>query len=195
MPLTIENLVAECENITALKMDSTGMEECQDIHAVQKRKIKCYNYGGPHYRSICRFYPPRLVRRCGRSPNENDPTAARETIVKRLPDSPQRTLPARHRRGYHVDITSKRQGSPALESCALLVKTADGSPMKIGGRFSTDFSVKDRTTGSTIQGNGLCFITESANSLIGVVCPASIVPAAESEVPLPLGGRRRIETG
>ncbi|KHJ86733.1 hypothetical protein OESDEN_13508 [Oesophagostomum dentatum] len=39
-------------------------------------------------------------------------------------------------------------------------------------------SVKDRTTGSTIQGNGLCFITESANSLIGVMCPAFSVPAA-----------------
>ncbi|KHJ98379.1 hypothetical protein OESDEN_01647 [Oesophagostomum dentatum] len=38
LPLTIEDLVAECENITALKMDSTGMEQCQDIHAVQKKK-------------------------------------------------------------------------------------------------------------------------------------------------------------
>ncbi|KHJ76848.1 hypothetical protein OESDEN_23532 [Oesophagostomum dentatum] len=37
--------------------------------------------------------------------------------------------------------------------------------MKIDGRFSTDFSVKDRMTGSTIQGNGLCYVTESANLL------------------------------
>ncbi|KHJ79690.1 hypothetical protein OESDEN_20656, partial [Oesophagostomum dentatum] len=53
MPLTIEDLVAGCENIIALKMDSRGIEECQDIHAVQKRKVKCYNCGGPHYRSTC----------------------------------------------------------------------------------------------------------------------------------------------
>ncbi|EPB67305.1 hypothetical protein ANCCEY_13605 [Ancylostoma ceylanicum] len=49
-PLTIEDFVAECENFTALRRDNTDMEGCHDIHAVQKKKVKC---GGPHYRSTC----------------------------------------------------------------------------------------------------------------------------------------------
>ncbi|RCN28269.1 hypothetical protein ANCCAN_25988 [Ancylostoma caninum] len=51
--LTIEDLVAECENFTALKMDNTDMEGSHEIHAVQKKKVKCFNCGGPHYRSTC----------------------------------------------------------------------------------------------------------------------------------------------
>ena len=37
-PLTIEDLVAECENITALKVDNANMEGSHDVHAVQKKK-------------------------------------------------------------------------------------------------------------------------------------------------------------
>ncbi|PIO63062.1 hypothetical protein TELCIR_15358 [Teladorsagia circumcincta] len=37
--------------------------------------------------------------------------------------------------------------------------------MKIDGRFSTDFSVKDRTTGNQFRGNGYCYVTESTNLL------------------------------
>ncbi|KAK6735169.1 hypothetical protein RB195_018386 [Necator americanus] len=44
------------------------------------------------------------------------------------------------------------------------LKTADGSPMKIDGRFSTDFFVRDRTTGKTLR-NGTCYVTESTNLL------------------------------
>ncbi|RCN46304.1 hypothetical protein ANCCAN_07694 [Ancylostoma caninum] len=51
--LTIEDLVAECENFTALKMDNTDMEGSHEIHAVQKKKVKCFNCEGPHYRSTC----------------------------------------------------------------------------------------------------------------------------------------------
>ncbi|KHJ77541.1 hypothetical protein OESDEN_22839, partial [Oesophagostomum dentatum] len=45
------------------------------------------------------------------------------------------------------------------------VKTADKSPMKIDGRFATNFSVKDRITRETIQEKGLCYVTESTNLL------------------------------
>ncbi|KAK6762272.1 hypothetical protein RB195_023112 [Necator americanus] len=45
------------------------------------------------------------------------------------------------------------------------VKTADGSSMKIDGRFSTDFFVRDRTTGKNILGNGTCYVTEGTNLL------------------------------
>ncbi|KAK6761333.1 hypothetical protein RB195_022408 [Necator americanus] len=44
-PLTIENLVAKCENFTALKMDNTDMEGSHDVHVVQKKKVKCFNCG------------------------------------------------------------------------------------------------------------------------------------------------------
>ncbi|EYC38278.1 hypothetical protein Y032_0727g1871 [Ancylostoma ceylanicum] len=37
--------------------------------------------------------------------------------------------------------------------------------MKIDGRFSADFSVTDRATGESIQGNGTCYVTESTNVL------------------------------
>ena len=56
-PLTIEDLVNECENYTALKMDNTDMEGARDIHAVWEKKIKCFNCAGPHKRSEC----PRLL--------------------------------------------------------------------------------------------------------------------------------------
>ncbi|KAK6764772.1 hypothetical protein RB195_024918 [Necator americanus] len=52
-PLTVEDLVADCENFTALKMDNTDMEGSHDIHVVQKKNVKCFNCGGPHYRSTC----------------------------------------------------------------------------------------------------------------------------------------------
>ncbi|XGW01121.1 hypothetical protein V3C99_013801 [Haemonchus contortus] len=39
-PLTIEDLVAECESITALKVDNANMEASHDVHAVQKKKVK-----------------------------------------------------------------------------------------------------------------------------------------------------------
>ncbi|KHJ98404.1 hypothetical protein OESDEN_01612 [Oesophagostomum dentatum] len=182
MPLTIEDLVAECENITALKMDSTGMEESQYIHAVQKRKVKCYNCRGPHYRSTC----PLLSSKTGkemRQKSQRKRSHRRERnqckkVVSFAAENARTYLdvtirgPSLHLlldTGADVKLISrrtwKRLGSPALEPCALPVKTADGSPMKIDGRFSTDFSVKDPTTGSTIQGNGLCYVTESANLL------------------------------
>ncbi|KAK6761498.1 hypothetical protein RB195_022534 [Necator americanus] len=44
-PLTIEDLVAKCENFTALKMDNTDMEGSHDVHVVQKKKVKCFNCG------------------------------------------------------------------------------------------------------------------------------------------------------
>ncbi|KAK6023245.1 hypothetical protein OSTOST_11030 [Ostertagia ostertagi] len=52
-PLTIEDLVAECENFTALKMDNANMGTSHDVHAVQKKKVKCFKCGGPHYRNVC----------------------------------------------------------------------------------------------------------------------------------------------
>ncbi|KAL6731116.1 hypothetical protein Aduo_002021 [Ancylostoma duodenale] len=51
--LSIEDLVTECENFTALKMDNIDMEGSHEIHAVQKKKVKCFNCGGPHYKSTC----------------------------------------------------------------------------------------------------------------------------------------------
>ncbi|KAK6058540.1 hypothetical protein COOONC_03889 [Cooperia oncophora] len=52
-PLTIEDLVADCENFTALKMDNANMGTSHDIHAVQKKKVKCFGCGGPHFKSAC----------------------------------------------------------------------------------------------------------------------------------------------
>ncbi|KAL6731140.1 hypothetical protein Aduo_002043 [Ancylostoma duodenale] len=37
--LSIEDLVAECEDFTALKMDNPDMEGSHEIHAVQKKEI------------------------------------------------------------------------------------------------------------------------------------------------------------
>ncbi|KAK6739427.1 hypothetical protein RB195_008112 [Necator americanus] len=50
-PLTME--VAEWENFTALKMDNTDMEGSHDVHVLHKKNVKCFNCGGPHYRSTC----------------------------------------------------------------------------------------------------------------------------------------------
>ena len=182
VPLTIEDLVAECENITALKMDSTGMEEGQDIHAVQKKTVKCYNCGGPHYRSTC----PLLSSNTGQKMRQK---SHRKRSHRRERNQCKKVVSfaAENARTYldvkiggrslnflldtGADITLisrrtwKRLGSPTLEPCVMPVKTADGSPMKIDGRFTTDFSIKDRTTGETIQGQGLCYVTESTNLL------------------------------
>ena len=38
-PITIEDLVSECENYTASKMDNTDMEGTRDVHAVWKKKV------------------------------------------------------------------------------------------------------------------------------------------------------------
>ncbi|KAK6761331.1 hypothetical protein RB195_022407 [Necator americanus] len=61
--------------------------------------------------------------------------------------------------------TWKKLGSPPLEPCIMPVKTADGSPMKTDGTFSTEFFFKDRTTGKNILGNGTCYVTEGTNLL------------------------------
>ncbi|KAK6760583.1 hypothetical protein RB195_021881 [Necator americanus] len=52
----------------------------------------------------------------------------------------------------------RKLGSPALELKIMPVKKAEGSPMKTDGKFSTDFSVRDRITGKNIQGNGTCYV-------------------------------------
>ncbi|XGW34979.1 hypothetical protein V3C99_018765, partial [Haemonchus contortus] len=62
-PLTIEDLVAECENITALKVDNANMEASHDVHAVQK-KVKCFKCGGPHYKTFC----PLLMKQSPKKP-------------------------------------------------------------------------------------------------------------------------------
>ena len=163
-------------------MDSTGMEEGQDIHAVQKKTVKCYNCGGPHYRSTC----PLLSSNTGQKMRQK---SRRKRSHRRERNQCKKVVSfaAENARTYldvkiggrslnflldtGADITLisrptwKRLGSPTLEPCVMPVKTADGSPMKIDGRFTTDFSIKDRTTGETIQGQGLCYVTESTNLL------------------------------
>ncbi|VDM77434.1 unnamed protein product, partial [Strongylus vulgaris] len=69
-PMKIEDLVNECENFTALKMDNTDMEGTHDVHAVWKKKIKCFSCGGPHFKKNAHS-PPPLVRR---SDAEQDPS-------------------------------------------------------------------------------------------------------------------------
>ena len=184
VPLTIEDLVAECENITALKMDSTNMEDSQDIHAVQKKKVKCYKCGGPHYRSTC----PLLASNTGeemRQKSHRKRSHRRERsqckkVVSFAAENArtyldvkigERSLYLLLDNGVDITLISRRTWkqleSPFLEPYAMPVKTADGSPMKIDGRFATDFSVRDRTTRETIQVKGLCYVTEST-SLLGL---------------------------
>ncbi|KAK6761922.1 hypothetical protein RB195_022856 [Necator americanus] len=67
-PLTIEHLVAECENFTALKMDNTDMEGSHDIHVVQKKNVKCFNCGRPHYRSTCPLLSSSTGQKMGQKP-------------------------------------------------------------------------------------------------------------------------------
>ncbi|KIH46652.1 reverse transcriptase [Ancylostoma duodenale] len=55
-------------------------------------------------------------------------------------------------------------GKPATEPYTLPVKTADGSPMEIIGRFKTDFTVFDRHHRPT-KGRGLCYVTQSTDLL------------------------------
>ncbi|XGW10498.1 hypothetical protein V3C99_012186 [Haemonchus contortus] len=176
-PLTIEDLVAGCENITALKVDNANMEASHDVHAVQKKKVKCFKCGGPHYKTFC----PLLMKQ---SPKKPKRMHHRHTRNKRKNVA---TFSAEHARTYiNVDVqghklrfqldtgaditlisrhTWKKLGFPALEPYGTPVKTADGSPMKIDGRFHTEFSVKDRTNGEQNHGNGYCYVTESTNLL------------------------------
>ncbi|KAK6743719.1 hypothetical protein RB195_010799 [Necator americanus] len=156
-PLTIEDLVADCENFTALKMDNTDMEGSHEAHV--------------------HFSPPALGRRCDKN-QEDDPTVAEKASVRTLSPSPLRTLEPTSM-SISGDVlyassstqalvsrrTWKKLGSPPLEPCIMPVKTADGSPMKIDGRFSTDFFVRDRTTGKNILSNGTCYVTECTNLL------------------------------
>nr|CDJ92916.1 uncharacterized protein K02A2.6-like [Haemonchus contortus] len=167
-PLTIEDLVAECENITALKMDNANMEASHGVHAVQKKKVKCFKCGGPHYKTFCPLLmkqspkkPKRMHHRHKRNKCKNVATFSGEharTYINvdvqghklrfQLDTGADITLISRH--------TWKKHGFPTLEPYATPVKTADGSPMKIDGRCHTEFSVKDRTNGEQHHGNGYC---------------------------------------
>ncbi|KAK6019330.1 hypothetical protein OSTOST_15039, partial [Ostertagia ostertagi] len=142
-PLTIEDLVAECENFTALKMDNANMGTSHDVHAVQKKKVKCFKCGGPHYRNVC----PLLA---------NMPKMSNQ-----IPKKPRRQHNRRRRNQCKNIATFAAENARTY----INVDTADGSPMKIDGRFSTGFSVKDRTTGKQFRGNGYCYVTESTNLL------------------------------
>uniref|UniRef100_W6NFE6 Gag-pol polyprotein n=1 Tax=Haemonchus contortus TaxID=6289 RepID=W6NFE6_HAECO len=176
-PLTIEDLVAECENITALKVDNANMEGSHDVHAVQKNNVKCFKCGGPHYKTFCPLLmkqspkkPKRMQHRHKRNKCKNVATFSTEharTYISvdvrghklrfQLDTGADITLISRH--------TWKKLGFIALEPYATPVKTSDGSPMKIDGRFHTEFSVKDRTNGEQHHGNGYCYVTESTNLL------------------------------
>nr|CDJ91782.1 gag-pol polyprotein [Haemonchus contortus] len=165
-PLAIEDLVAVCENITALKVDNANMEGSHDVHAVQKKKVKCFKCGGPHYKTFC----PLLMKQSLKKPKSI------QLRHKRNKCKDVATFSAEHARTYvnvnvrgrklrfHLDTgaditlisrhTWKELGFPHLEPYAIPVKTADGSSMKIAGRFHTEFSVKDRISGKRHQGNG-----------------------------------------
>ncbi|KAK6761813.1 hypothetical protein RB195_022775 [Necator americanus] len=116
-PLTIEDLVGECENFTALTRDNTDMEESHGVHVVQKKmRIASIVEDRTTEAHAC-FSPPTLGRRCDRN-REDDPTVTREASARTLSPSPLRTLEstsmsmsevkgmsdARYR--YHVGITS-----------------------------------------------------------------------------------------
>ncbi|KHJ93027.1 hypothetical protein OESDEN_07068 [Oesophagostomum dentatum] len=161
-------------------MDSTCMEQCQNIHAAQKKKVKCFNCGGPHYRSTCPLPSSSTGREMRQKSRKKRSHCCEKNqcknVVSFAADHRERSNLRRREIGgrflhFLLDITSisrgtwKRLGSPILEPCAMPVKIADGSPMKVDGRFTTDFSVKDRITGETIQGKGLCYVTESENLL------------------------------
>ncbi|KHJ88656.1 reverse transcriptase, partial [Oesophagostomum dentatum] len=180
--LVLMKLDEEAYRKCADDMDSTGMEQCQDIHAVQEKKVKCY-CGGPHYRSTCPLLSSNTGQEMRQKKSRRKRSHRREknqckNVVSFAAENARTYLDVNIRgRSLHflldtgADITLisrrtwKRLGSPTLEPFAMPVKTADGSPMKIDGRFSTDFSVKDRITGGTIQGKGLCYVTESTNLL------------------------------
>ncbi|PIO54458.1 hypothetical protein TELCIR_24179, partial [Teladorsagia circumcincta] len=181
--LTIEDLVADCENFTALKMDNANMESSHDVHAVQKKKVKCFKCGGPHYRNVCPLLanPPKMSSqipkkqrrqhyRRKRNQCKNIATFAAENARTYINvDVRGHSIRFQLDTGTDITLISRRTwrklGSPLLESCTMPVKTADGSPMKIDGRFSTDFSVKDHTTGNQFRGSGYCYVTESTNLL------------------------------
>ncbi|KIH46293.1 hypothetical protein ANCDUO_23655 [Ancylostoma duodenale] len=134
------------------EMDNTDMEESHEIHAVQKKKVKRRSYR--RKKSQCkkvvtfaaenaRTYLDVTIR--GRSLRFQLDTGADITLISRR--------------------TWKKIGRPTLETCIMPVKTADGTPMKIDGRFSTDFSIRDHATSKIIQGNGTCYVAESTNLL------------------------------
>uniref|UniRef100_A0A7I4YNE3 PRE_C2HC domain-containing protein n=1 Tax=Haemonchus contortus TaxID=6289 RepID=A0A7I4YNE3_HAECO len=86
-PLTIEDLVAECENITALKVDNANMEASHDVHAVQKKTVKCFKCGGPHYKTFCLL----LMKHSTKKPKRMQHRHKRKKS-KMLPHSPLNTL-------------------------------------------------------------------------------------------------------
>ncbi|CAD6198483.1 unnamed protein product [Caenorhabditis auriculariae] len=55
-------------------------------------------------------------------------------------------------------------GSPALEPTPLSLKTADGSPMTVQGRFNAKFNIFDARHRST-TGSGPCYVTEKTHLL------------------------------
>ncbi|EYB87968.1 hypothetical protein Y032_0254g296 [Ancylostoma ceylanicum] len=137
-PLTIEDFVAECENFTALRRDNTDMEGCHDIHAVQKKKVKC---GGPHYRSTCpllstdtgqkmRQKSRRRSYRRKRSQCKNVVIFATEN-ARTYRDVTIRGRSLRFQLDTGTDITLisrqtwKELVCPPLEPCVMPVKTVD----------------------------------------------------------------------
>nr|CDJ91861.1 Integrase domain containing protein [Haemonchus contortus] len=176
-PLTIEDLVAECENITALKVDNANMEASHDVHAGQKKKVICSKCGEPHYKTFCPLLmkqspkkPKRIHHRHKRNKCKNVATFSAEHARTYINvDVQEHKLRFQLDTGADITLISrhtwKKLGFPALEPYATPVKTADGSPMKIDGRFHTEFSVKDRTNGEQHHGSGYCYVTESTNLL------------------------------
>ncbi|KAK6764579.1 hypothetical protein RB195_024778 [Necator americanus] len=111
--LTIEDLVAECEDFTALKMDNTGTEGSHDVHVVQKKNVKCFNCGGPHYRSTC----PLLSSNTGQKPRRRS-IRHKKSQCKNVVTFAARTCPDVNIRGRslrfqldtgaHITLVSRR---------------------------------------------------------------------------------------
>ncbi|KAK6738459.1 hypothetical protein RB195_020516 [Necator americanus] len=166
-PLTIEDLVAECENFTALKMDNTDMEGSHDVHVVQKKNVKYFvECGLPHYRSTCPLLSSSTGQKMGQKPrrrsNRRKKSQCKNVVTFAAKNARAyldvnisgRSLRFQLDTGADITLVSRRTwkklGSPPLEPCIMPAKAADGSPMKIDGRFSTGFFVRDRTTGKKI---------------------------------------------
>ncbi|KAK6760950.1 hypothetical protein RB195_022139 [Necator americanus] len=158
-------------------MDNTDMEGSHGVHVVQKKNVKCVNCGGSHYRSTSPLLfsntgqklRQKLRRRSNRRKRSQCKNVVTFSAENARTDVNIRTRYLRFQLDTSITLVSrqrwKKLGSPPLKPCIMPVKTTDGSPMKIDGRFSTDFFFRDRITGKNIQGNGTCYVTESTNLL------------------------------
>ncbi|KHJ85218.1 hypothetical protein OESDEN_15060 [Oesophagostomum dentatum] len=186
----LDDFINECDTFVTLRADNRTMES-KEVNAAYRINPANYRPSSPSRGFHQRRY---VRDRSLRSPSGNEECASpsnprskrhgtrklRRKYKCNIPVSAQsaRTYLKVHINGHptrlqldtgaDVTMISRKTwehiGSPTLDRSTILVRTADGSAMKILGSFPAAFTIFDRHRRPT-KGTGCCYVTESSELL------------------------------